>query len=458
MTTKSLKKKDTRSKKTKYESITPKNKDYIFRYLETLGKKDSADIYEGSLLKIILFIDKEITEINSGDIDDYVAEAKKISYAVQTINRDLAAFRNLIKFCIEEKIPVEASLKDYKNLPDEGNERALEGVPLTYKQLLKVKDVLKVPDTIKKMEYSIVWHLVFEKELRNGVLTEFCTEKFSSKENKFVTSSGDVFLDELNGEFMKKLIAEKGKEFGFSKYLSDRIIRDLGNVIGIKELTYRDIIATKKKYSMRCPVCESVLENRGDLWVILGGRIVCVNCSGEIKKKIVVNEVSIPTSEFLVEKEPHPLLEDNFVSSRKKFGMTIDDLLNLKDFQRRVGSLGERFVLDREIKKLEGTEYYPEYVGEVDVTAGYDIVSYERTGEKIYIEVKTSVNVDSCFYLSTSEYNRAKELGDSYYIYRVENVLARDSKEVRLNRYKNPCKNRLFNFNNNGWKVNVVLD
>ena len=105
MTTKSLKKKDTRSK-TKYESITPKNKDYIFRYLETIGKKDSADIYEGSLLKIILFIDKEITEINSGDIDDYVAEAKKISFSVQTINRDLAAFINLIKFFIEEKKPV----------------------------------------------------------------------------------------------------------------------------------------------------------------------------------------------------------------------------------------------------------------------------------------------------------------------------------------------------------------
>jgi hypothetical protein len=451
MATKGIRKRDTRPREVKYASISPSSRELIRTFL-TSYTGDTANVYESSLIKFFSFIDKEISEVTKDDIDNFVDNAKKV-ISLKTINRDLSAIRNLIKYCLEEGMPVEPSLKDYKDLPVEKEEEILVGKSLTYEQLVMASEILKNPETIREMEYSIIWYLIFEKELKNHVLIECCTEQYFPSEYKFVTSFGDVVLDEKHGVLMNKLLAERGKDFGFTKHISDRIIRELGSILGIKELSYRDIIATKKEYSIKCPVCEKTYENRGDLWVLLSGRIVCVGCSEKLKKKMTVQESPLNKGEVEVNKAVHPLLEDNFDSARRKIQVTIEDLYKLNEFQRKVGSLGERFVLDREIEKLKDTGYYPKYIGEADVTAGYDIISYERTGEEIYIEVKSSVNFGSPFYLSDNEYQVAKRLGNKYFIYHVENVLGKNSSEVVLTVYKNPVNDSRLSFHTNDWKV-----
>ena len=52
---------------------------------------------------------------------------------------------------------------------------------------------------------------------------------------------------------------------------------------------------------------------------------------------------------------------------------------------------------------------------------GYDILSYEKNGEKKYIEVKTtSGNCNTDFFVTKSELKRSKS-EKNYYLYRVYN-------------------------------------
>lgn len=71
---------------------------------------------------------------------------------------------------------------------------------------------------------------------------------------------------------------------------------------------------------------------------------------------------------------------------------------------------------------------------------GYDIKSYERSGEEIYIEVKTTTNLDDNFYISEHELSTAKKYLDKnqrYYIYRVYNILAENKEDVKIKIIKN---------------------
>ena len=52
--------------------------------------------------------------------------------------------------------------------------------------------------------------------------------------------------------------------------------------------------------------------------------------------------------------------------------------------------------------------------------AGYDILSYMPSGEKKFIEVKTSTGrVEAPFYISANELEFSKQHSQNYYLYRV---------------------------------------
>lgn len=98
--------------------------------------------------------------------------------------------------------------------------------------------------------------------------------------------------------------------------------------------------------------------------------------------------------------------------------------ISLKQFKKiqkhkeLMGELAEEFVLKLETKKLKNTNKHPKQISHVDVTAGYDIVSYNKNGEKIYIEVKGFQNNYS-FHWSENEISVSKNLLDKYYIHCV---------------------------------------
>ncbi len=93
---------------------------------------------------------------------------------------------------------------------------------------------------------------------------------------------------------------------------------------------------------------------------------------------------------------------------------------------KRIGDLGELWVIDRERKKLEQAsksklaKKVKHVAKEQGDGLGYDILSYDVNGNKIYIEVKTTKgNVNSTFYITRNELEKSRIEQDNYRLYRV---------------------------------------
>ena len=126
-----------------------------------------------------------------------------------------------------------------------------------------------------------------------------------------------------------------------------------------------------------------------------------------------------------------------------------------------VGRIAEDLVVDYEKKRLQlaGFEIESEMVHsvtDVDVAAGYDIMSFDGSEEFThdrFIEVKGSRNSDVSFVWSRNEMKVAKEMGSKYWIYfvggidekkklsRMEPVLIQDPVNSMLNSddYEKDC-------------------
>ena len=102
-------------------------------------------------------------------------------------------------------------------------------------------------------------------------------------------------------------------------------------------------------------------------------------------------------------------------------------LLSLKQLKRQLeenelaGEKAEEFVFEYERKRLgQPLSEKVRRISEIDVTAGYDIVSFDSNqsaGPDRFIEVKAVSNIG--FYWSRNEYEIAKLKGDTYYLYLV---------------------------------------
>jgi len=93
---------------------------------------------------------------------------------------------------------------------------------------------------------------------------------------------------------------------------------------------------------------------------------------------------------------------------------------------KRIGDLGELWVVEMEKQKLKGLDK-PNLAKKVVHVAkdkgdglGYDILSFDELGNEIFIEVKTTKGrVNSTFYISRNELEKSKRDKDNYYLYRV---------------------------------------
>lgn len=119
------------------------------------------------------------------------------------------------------------------------------------------------------------------------------------------------------------------------------------------------------------------------------------------------------------------------------------DYLKLHELQIQIGKLGEAFVFEYECKKLAGTSYLYKIDDSKanDPTNGYDILSFTKDGTPLHIEVKATTGSEDRFYLSSNEYDTAKEMkekGMTYVIYFVKEVMS-----------KSPVLKKIYEINNN---------
>lgn len=107
---------------------------------------------------------------------------------------------------------------------------------------------------------------------------------------------------------------------------------------------------------------------------------------------------------------------------KQKKKLSLEQLRKQLEKNAAVGELAEQFVLDFERKRLpDDMRNKIRIISSIDVTAGYDIVSYETSSSTEidrFIEVK-AVNHEMGFFWSENEYEVAKLKGTRYYLYLV---------------------------------------
>lgn len=115
-------------------------------------------------------------------------------------------------------------------------------------------------------------------------------------------------------------------------------------------------------------------------------------------------------------------------------GRTINFIQNGIE-NKRLGDLGELWVMKYEVEKLKASKKY-NLIEQVKHTAkdegdgtGFDIQSFDSFGNKIFIEVKTTKgNKNSTLFITRNELERSKIEKDNYYLYRVYNYDEREDK------------------------------
>jgi len=129
------------------------------------------------------------------------------------------------------------------------------------------------------------------------------------------------------------------------------------------------------------------------------------------------------------------LARNDLASAAMQLHSPIERKNHLKDLLRKkeqiceeIGDRGEKLIIKREREKLSGTPFAMAVNGNIsdDVTAGFDVLSFDDHGCPIYIEVKTT-NGDrnTPFYLSRCEISflrKCLEANRCYQLHRIYNL------------------------------------
>jgi hypothetical protein len=104
---------------------------------------------------------------------------------------------------------------------------------------------------------------------------------------------------------------------------------------------------------------------------------------------------------------------------------------------REVGDRAEAFVYRYERLRLQRAGRSDladriDWVSQKAVGRGYDIKSFDMSGERRFVEVKATIGRGRSFFMSANEWKAAGKLKDSYWIYRVVEALDRPSISVML--------------------------
>jgi len=152
------------------------------------------------------------------------------------------------------------------------------------------------------------------------------------------------------------------------------------------------------------------------------------------------------------------ILDKNIFSFFKKKQFSPQQLKKKIEQQEKIGLDADKLIFQNELENVKKIDknLSPYHVSLRDVSAGYDIQSYEKhndTIKKIFIEVKAVSKSNYKFHLSVQEIQTANNFKDSYYLYLLpvdysEKEKFDLSKMIKIN---NINKNVLHNEIN--WKI-----
>jgi hypothetical protein len=208
------------------------------------------------------------------------------------------------------------------------------------------------------------------------------------------------------------------------------------------EVTYRPIrghIENIGHFNSLCEIVRYELSNNQELLKLHKDRITA-DCYNDINLNILTQDFIYAVTRHLNQQTSVPITSTfqtanevsatNLSTSTDQLtfrGRTVNFIQNNID-NKRIGDLGELWALKYEIEKLRQNGQH-NLIDKIKHTAkdegdgtGYDIQSFDITGQKIYIEVKTTKGgKNSTFYITRTELERSKIEKENFYLYRLYN-------------------------------------
>ena len=229
------------------------------------------------------------------------------------------------------------------------------------------------------------------------------------------------FIDYQDNIYLKKLHCIE-KEF--EKKL-------IGTMLALYSEEIRENFCDKVHYSIEE---KTVTLFKNSIPLRYAGLFMLLDESGEI--------ISSNNKWLVVGKE----FRKHLTTAKPKHSITIEELRKRLVHESELGEEAEEFVLNLETERLLKRKIYksPTRISLIDVTAGFDILSYgEDEAEEKYIEVK-SCGTDYMFHFTKNEILTAKKYEDRYWLY-LFNRLTMSITEIQ-----NPYK-LLFEDNSSEW-------
>lgn len=159
--------------------------------------------------------------------------------------------------------------------------------------------------------------------------------------------------------------------------------------------------------------------------------------------------------------EKYILLNESILEEFSKKEFSPEQLKNKILNQEMLGLAAEKIIVNFEENRIKifDKNLKVDHVSLRDVSAGYDIQSYEGN-EKIFIEVKAVSLSNYKFHLSTNEYQTAINLKDKYYLYLLPVDYSKPEKFdidriVKINNIKDNIflNKNLWNIDNDGYVI-----
>jgi len=135
--------------------------------------------------------------------------------------------------------------------------------------------------------------------------------------------------------------------------------------------------------------------------------------------RLSLNEKQESAIKRLVQVEKNILPKSDKITLKGTFTNYIEN----EREKTRIGTLGELLVLQYEQERLKSLKIkkIPEHKSKSEGDGlGYDILSYDKNGNEIFIEVKTTTNgANTPFYITRNELEKSKQENDRYFLYRL---------------------------------------
>ena len=410
-------------------------------YMEETGKKSASSLFKKSE-KYENEIGKDIGEMSKDEFKIMIRELKYENS--KTIDSEVSRYQHYRKWCVDKKIPnsnnehlgkkdkedVLLNLSRYISYPE-----ILEGVKKLRNPCDKVL-ILGIAERIcKKADYSAFYQMDIKAfKAENGVFYFFkdgVKHPISEQLYLYANESAECYTNyskqknmPWQGDYVIKSYPNEAKCYG--KNFENRIRSRIREAQ--RELEWEKVdLFLSVQLSQLHDLC---MENNITIDELFKQKDLLQNFVKEYgdirgdKKQFYLVEYkrSFPYDEFeyaMLKASSTKIIFD-FTHRRMNYDMW-------EKQRTKLGELGEQFVYEREKKKIEryGLGQDKEVIWESKENGdgqGYDVLSYDKNGEIMYIEVKTTTAEKSePFYITSRELDRSLQEGLHYYLYRVYN-------------------------------------